>query len=58
MGANHLCSLTSEAPEAEPRRLCSSLTSNFFISDLQFLEDGNSNKFSDVCENKPYRLTT
>lgn len=37
MEANHLCNLTSEAPEADPRRLCSSLISSFLMRDLQCL---------------------
>lgn len=36
--ANHLCCLTSLAPELEPTRLCSSLMSNLRIADLHRLD--------------------
>lgn len=35
--ANHLWALTSLAPELDPRRLCSSLMSNFRMADLHRL---------------------
>jgi hypothetical protein len=38
MGANHLCCLTSDAPDDEPSRLCSSLTNSLRIADLHILQ--------------------
>ena len=49
--ANHLCCLTSLAPELDPTRLCSSLMSNLRIADLHRL-NGIS-----VQEEAHYELT-
>jgi hypothetical protein len=40
MLANHLCCLTSLAPELDPNRLCSSLINSFLMADLHKLETG------------------
>ena len=40
MFVNHLCCLTSLAPDCEPNRLCSSLTSSFLMADLHKLVTG------------------
>jgi hypothetical protein len=42
MGANHLCCLTSDAPDDEPSRLCSSLTNSLRIADLHILQGGKT----------------
>ena len=47
MFPNHLCCLTSLAPEPDPKRLCSSLMRSFRIADLQKLRQN-----CQLCLNK------